>query len=71
MPSPNPPDHPTPNRPADEPAEDRPRKMEDLQLGGPTPDERDEAPPFRDSHPPSGSHRAEDARASDDRARRS
>lgn len=65
MPSPNPPrrpDHPDSKRPAEESSEDRPKKMEDLQLGGPVPDERDEEPQFRDSHPPSGSHRAEDRR---------
>ena len=62
MPSPNPPrrpDHPDSKRPAEE-RDDRPKTPEDFQLGGPTPDERDEEPQFRDSHPPSGSHRAED-----------
>ena len=63
MPDPDPfrrPDPQDAKRPAEEPGEDRPKKMEDFQLGGPAPDARDEEPQFRDSHPPSGSHRAED-----------
>lgn len=46
--------------PKEDPA--RTPKLEDRQLGGPAPGPDKEEPEFRDSHPPSGSHRAEERR---------